>query len=118
MTMTACKSIQTCREYNSWCLVSPKQRMNVVATLLALRVNVCHSEVIVNLTREDVTDTIASSKRANIELFIVSQDGLHRLSSFDKKGSITEGVGSLQIYKTILSLRGDTRSCRNKEQGH
>lgn len=34
--------------------------------------------------------TIAGSKRANIELLIVSQDGLHPLSSFDKKGSITE----------------------------
>lgn len=34
--------------------------------------------------------TIAGSKRANIELLIVSQNGLRPLSSFDKKGSITE----------------------------
>lgn len=34
--------------------------------------------------------TIAGSKRANIELLIASQDSLHPLSSFDKKGSITE----------------------------
>lgn len=50
--------------------------------------------------------TIAGSKRANIELLIVSQDGLHPLSSFDKKGSIT------RVSWKPANIQNDTEPAR------
>lgn len=62
--------------------------------------------------------TITTSKELIfIHLFIVSQDGLHPLSSFDKE-RITEQVGSLQTYEMILRLQGRNSELQNKEQGH
>lgn len=63
MIMTACKSIQTGRDHKPWCLVSLKQRMHV-GTFLALRLSVCHSEVITNLTQEDVSDNNSRLKKS------------------------------------------------------